>query len=458
MLDILVFVVQVLESTIYIYITYKLLDRKLTIKNAVIIGVILGVFWDKCNILELDAAIDIFIYQMLMVLLVRITSHDSLFKVFISVFISSNALLIMEFTIIAFITMNQNISFQSHINNPSIYLMGYMLSFILGYIFYLILKKYDLSLFDRDQNYFSIERTFSQDKNISIRIKEITNNYNLVMIFFIIQMTLITYYFCSREYFNVYNPVEGNINIDLKTVLLSSGILIINIMTLFMAKKVLMVREENYYNKVKEMEFSQIENENLIIKQYKHDLNNHFNLLCGLAEEKKHDEVYSYLINYHEDIKSKTIPVKTGMNELDILLYSKINKAQQNNIKIDYKCFANIQCNKNYIIDFISIIGNLLDNAIEASQKSDKKIIGIYIDEEVLEYSFIIKNTFEEKALLTTDILLQEGFSTKGSGRGLGLKIVNRLVKKYNGNIEFNNDEEYFEIKVVLPKHELERY
>lgn len=457
MFDFLAFFIQVLESIIYIYIAYQLLDRKLTIKNSIIIGIVLGSFWNLVHFTNTEGIYGLLIYRTLMILLIFFFSRANILKVIICVFVSSNISLMIEYTIMAVITMSLDTSIQTFFNNRLIYFIVYLISFVVGCGSYIIMKKFNLTLFDSQENFFSIDRTFSQDNNILARFKEIQNDYNLVIIIFIAQMTLITYYFYLREFFMISS--SGSLdNLEFQTVCISIIIFLLNIMTLFMAKKVEKVKKENYRNKIREMEFSQIEKENLIIKQYKHDLFNHFSLLCSLAEDKKHDEVYSYLVNYHEDMKRKIIAVKTGLEELDILLFSKINKAYQNNIKIDYKCIANIHCNRSHIIDFISIIANLLDNAIEASQKSEMKLLEIHIDEEIVNYTFTIKNSVEDKKILKPDMLLKEGFSTKGSGRGFGLKIVNRLVKKYNGIIEFNNDDDLFEIEVILPKHELERY
>lgn len=457
MFDIISFVVQVLESIIYIYIVYQLLDRKTTIKNAIIIGIFLGGFWSICNIYDLQGVQYLLLYRTFMIFLICISSRENIFKVIICAFISSNISLMIEYTIMATITLGLDISIQTFFNNSLIYFLVYLISFIIGYILYLILKKYRLTMYDSNQNYFSVERTLSQNINLLTLIKEISNGYNVLIIIFVIQMTLITYYFKSKEFFKLLAS-DNSTNIEIQTIVISIIIFLLNLMTVFMARRIQKVKEENYHNKIREMEFSQMEKENFIIRQYKHDLYNHFKLLCALAEEKKHDEVYSYLVNYHEDIKNRIIIVRTGLDELDIFLNSKINFAQQNNIKIDYKCFASIKCNNNHIIDFISIIGNLLDNAIEASQKSEKKLLSIFIDEEIVHYSFIIKNTFENNEGLDPELLIQEGFSTKGNGRGFGLKIVDRIIKKYNGKIGLNINEDYFEVKVVLPKHELNRY
>lgn len=458
MFDILRFVVQIIESIIFIYISYQLLDRKLNFYYAIVMGIILSFFWSFCYVIGIGVIKNLLVYRMLTVFMICIASRANILKVLISVFVSLNVCLMIEYTVIALVTIILSIPIQSIEDNTLIYIIVYMISFIFGCVFYLILKKYNLSLFDRHQNYFSVERTFYQSNNMLTRIKEMFNEYNFLIIIIVIQMTIVTYYFYSIEYFQVFTKAERVISVELKTIFLCLTLLFLNIMTLFLVKKVQKVREEIYHSKIKEIEFSHIEKESQIIRQYKHDLHNHFSLLCSLAEKKKYNEVYRYLVNYHVDIKSKIIPINTGLEELNTLLYLKINIAQQNNIKVDYKCYTNIQCDKGHIIDFISIIGNLLDNAIEASQKSEKRLIKICIDEEILDYIFTIENTFEDKEILTSDTLLQEGFSTKGHGRGFGLKIVNKLVKKYDGSIEFKNDEDFFRIKVILSKHELEKY
>lgn len=448
-------IINLIELTMYAYLAYQLLGCKPKDMNRHIIGVGLLFFMIYAYLFNTGTELSVFMYTFVITFAVYIDTRINLSKVFIAVFISTNVSVMIDFIMIAFSKIIFNISVTSTTDHSVSY---YLIRMIIGIIFYLVLRKYNILLFDDRKKFAPSNSMLSKGDNIITKVKWFYNYYSFSMIIFFSQIILIIHYFYLNQFSADYSMGISSIRLDLQMFFLSIGIISINILIIFMSGKVQKMREIQDHNEIIKQEYMQIEKQYSEIREYKHDLNNHFNVLLGLVEEKQFDEVHNYLINYCEDINSKLIPVKTGSSELDVLLRLKINKAQVSYINVKYKCYANIHCSESYALDFISIIGNLLDNAIDASKESEEKILVIDISEGVLEYIFIIKNTFLSKGIERNgDLIFQEGFSTKGKGRGLGLKIVNKLVKKYDGSIEITNDEELFETKVALPKHKLER-
>ena len=102
-------------------------------------------------------------------------------------------------------------------------------------------------------------------------------------------------------------------------------------------------------------------------------------------------------------------------------------------------------------IDITSLLGNLLDNALEAAKKCKKGKIWVYLymqnDGEFVV--FRIKNTYNG-----TIIQNGEQFMTtkeEKSFHGIGLRNVNRIVETYSGDIYRNFDGKIFETMIVLP-------
>ncbi|MCL2043122.1 MAG: GHKL domain-containing protein [Treponema sp.] len=119
----------------------------------------------------------------------------------------------------------------------------------------------------------------------------------------------------------------------------------------------------------------------------------------------------------------KCIPLKG-------LLVTAFQRAIQSNIKVslfidDYFDETGIQ-----VIDLCRVISIFLDNAIEAAEISKEKVLSFsVIKNENQDISIIIANSFLVKPQI--NLLFQEGYTTKGTGRGIGLTIIQNILKNY---------------------------
>jgi len=100
--------------------------------------------------------------------------------------------------------------------------------------------------------------------------------------------------------------------------------------------------------------------------------------------------------------------------------------------------------------DLVIIIGNLLENAIEASLHSEKKFISLDLSEDDKMISIQVSDMGVPIENLKD--IYTRGFSTKGSGRGEGLAIVMERITFYNGDIHLDQLEDKKIFKVVLTK------
>lgn len=118
------------------------------------------------------------------------------------------------------------------------------------------------------------------------------------------------------------------------------------------------------------------------------------------------------------------------------LLYYKIMIAEQKHIKVvvqvSKKCTKMLKTLAEEKVKALSrLIGVYFDNAIEAAEKSKKKIVSIEIYSIKDNLELVISNTIEDLNIKLEDIA-KKGFSTKGKGRGKGVYLVNKLVAKHD--------------------------
>lgn len=281
----------------------------------------------------------------------------------------------------------------------------------------------------------------------------VVKEYYKIMLLFGVQMMFLTNFVINNFMkTHVYTPAKIQIVTEM-----GLGVIVFfnSIASIFVVKKLYKTAQEQYVKKIHELKYANIEEQSKIQQQHKHDLLNHLNVLSVLAQDKRYVELDSYLCDYRDEINNVLVSVDTGLQEMDILLYSKINAAHRKNIVTNFKCTASIECKKRYIINLISILGNLLDNALEASEESEERLMSIYIKEDPIDYSILIQNSFRSLEASEPQILFQEGFSTRGPERGRGLSIVRKLVDKFEGTISLDSRNRFFEVRVDLPKHRL---
>ena len=90
------------------------------------------------------------------------------------------------------------------------------------------------------------------------------------------------------------------------------------------------------------------------------------------------------------------------------------------------------------VLDLCRIMGNLLDNAIDAAKESDEKVISLIMLKSGELYSITLCNSF--KGEIDMAKIWKRGYSTKGKNRGLGLNIVKKMIDNYNSDILLNTE------------------
>lgn len=183
-------------------------------------------------------------------------------------------------------------------------------------------------------------------------------------------------------------------------------------------------------------------------RQFRHDIKAHLFCMEGLIEQKKYDELKSYLHQFsHSDFL--TIPFQTicADESLNTLLNQKLKMASNKKIpmKIDVQISNHLSFQK---LDLCTILSNLCDNAIEASVSVADPLIQIQLKEIKGYLSLTVKNRTEEDVLKKNPSFI----TTKKDQNlhGLGITIIRNIVKKYNGSVSFSSDSSSFTCFVLL--------
>lgn len=195
-----------------------------------------------------------------------------------------------------------------------------------------------------------------------------------------------------------------------------------------------------------------------------HDLKNHITLLSLLLEEGKYVQMRDYLHIFAEDVDALTLPVKSGNLIVDALLAEKRAKARKKNIifQLSLCNLTDIPLKPNEIC---GVFGNLLDNALEASDLvQENRFIAVECEEKEYYYYIRVRNAccqlrggFSGKTVRSLGDLGEGSHSAKLDrrnqvGHGLGLRSVERIVHVCGGELALDRTERQFTAAVRLPK------
>lgn len=184
------------------------------------------------------------------------------------------------------------------------------------------------------------------------------------------------------------------------------------------------------------------------LSKLRHDMNNHIGLIKTLVKTGRYEELSEYVNQIYEDVEIANELVITNNKTLSVLLNAKKNLAKEKNI--DFSSIIATQDLNIQSKDICSLLGNILDNAIEAAERSgSKKYIELLIQKT--EKGCIINC---ENSIGNRPIVKSGKFITSKENsilHGIGTENIKDIVAKYNGEIEFEYDEDAFNVHVLLP-------
>lgn len=198
----------------------------------------------------------------------------------------------------------------------------------------------------------------------------------------------------------------------------------------------------------KEQEQYQLSKENIaIINQKCHDLKHQVRAIRNASKE----DINKYLAEIEESIHIYESIVKTGNDVLDTILTEKSLYCKERGIVVS--CVADgSQMEFINTVDLYAILGNAIDNAIEAVEKfehEEKRQIDVLIYRQQNFLVMNITNPLKENLVFEEELPV----STKGDRRfhGFGLRSIRYLVKKYDGFLSISEEDGCFSLKILIP-------
>lgn len=197
-------------------------------------------------------------------------------------------------------------------------------------------------------------------------------------------------------------------------------------------------------NQMLEQSMSETEQTFMLWKKSMHDYKHNIVNLKTLAQNKDFDGITEYLDNEDKLLNQQLFYYKTGNDTVDSIIYIKQKNAESKNIPFIINAEIPEKCSVTSA-HFASILGNLLDNAIEASEKVKQPYIEVKI-KTIEDYLVIaISNRCNsQNQLLETN-------KPNRIFHGIGLSSVRHTVKLYKGEVSVKQKDNIFSVNIMIP-------
>ncbi|MBP3609421.1 MAG: sensor histidine kinase [Lachnospiraceae bacterium] len=216
----------------------------------------------------------------------------------------------------------------------------------------------------------------------------------------------------------------------------------------FLFGKAMERRMAAYQNDLIRKHCSEVENMYRQVRGWRHDYHNHIQTMLALVD--KPEQMRAYLLTLNEDLTTVDTVIKTGNVMLDAVLNSKLSLIKTKNIAVNAKAVVPEKLSISDV-DLCVIIGNLLDNAMEACERQEEtseRFIRVFIGVLKKQLYISVMNSTEGE-------VKKEGkqyVSTKTSGNhGFGLMRIDRITEKNGGYVNRQKEPGVFATEVLLP-------
>lgn len=208
--------------------------------------------------------------------------------------------------------------------------------------------------------------------------------------------------------------------------------------------ELLLMRDEMLRQNYQELEYRLEQTRRL-----NHDIKNHFLVLKEYEKTKNYEAIHDYLQEMEKNYEDVAIYTWTGNRIVDCILEQKKEYSKKKGIQFQIESIP-IRTWKLNDGELCSLFGNLLDNAIEACEriKEDSRSIKIQIEKQGRMIFVRIQNTIAQKPLMKNGKPVSD--KTDKKLHGYGLRNVERIIKKYEGEITYQFTEKTFQVSILL--------
>lgn len=277
------------------------------------------------------------------------------------------------------------------------------------------------------------------------RNTDTVQNFSLIIVPIISIILLIFLFYVEQE--------------KMPLIIVGVGLLLLNFFLLYLYNALCEAMAKNYENEILRQQVKSYANQLDVILQsenrvraLRHDLKHHLTEIQYLAEKNNTTEIRDYILRMQASLQNPNEMVSTGNMETDSVLNYMLQKAREKGFTVSAKVKMPKTVIHSYNLNVI--LGNLLENAIEAGEQAQEKILNVNICMKQGVLRIEVENTYQGKGALSENS--NHGrpayLTTKADKEqhGIGLSSVRQIVEENNGSMELIPDEKFFRVRLIL--------
>lgn len=240
--------------------------------------------------------------------------------------------------------------------------------------------------------------------------------------------------------------------------IVSIGLLVINFLMLYLYNLLLHFISQKYETAMLEQKVKEYANQLDVIRQseekikaLRHDMKHHMNEIKLLANRYHAAEIQEYVDSMETYIQNPNEIVSTGNVEIDSVLNYMLQMAKEKLKTVSVKVM--LPEKMKHTFDINVLIGNLLENAIEAALQTDRKYLNVHMILKKGVLKIRIENSFLPAEIKEEERQGSSLFLTTKKEKeqhGIGLKNVRRIVEAYSGIMEVTPQNDIFCVNIIL--------
>lgn len=204
-----------------------------------------------------------------------------------------------------------------------------------------------------------------------------------------------------------------------------------------------------YQDKILRTQREEVQSIYQTMRGWRHDYHNHMQKLKAHLALGQVEEAREYLDCLEQDLDSIDIAIRTGNVSVDAIISSKISVAEKKDIRVNLKAVVPEELTVTDV-DLCAIIGNLIDNAVDACVKvkeKERRFLRVYIGVYKKQLYLSVTNATAEKKRRWNGLFP----SDKRGNHGHGLRRIDFLVGRYDGYVNRKNEPGVFATEILLP-------
>ena len=186
--------------------------------------------------------------------------------------------------------------------------------------------------------------------------------------------------------------------------------------------------------------YTQLEDLNREMRAQRHDFMNHIQVVYSLIEMNEPGEAMAYMDKIYGDMQRVSRMMRTACPAVNALIQAKVVEASQRGAELKLSIAAKWDDPLMPAWEICRVLANLIDNALDAATGAElpageKPTVELVLGEDLRSWFFSVRNNGPAIPEKQRAKIFEPGFTTKRTGQGMGLFIVNQTVTELGGRI-----------------------